>query len=198
MASYVPERSAVDNAVMRTSHEGGSSDNATDTSPGSARFAKITMSPALAALPGSALKVCLALACYCSPQKPQAWPKQARLAETLGISEQKVRAWLEAAREAGAVTWTRRPYARATCSYDLSGFWAMAEGTRWPPRATQTKGRRVNQRDASGRFANAQTAGKVGGSKRRKTRRFHPKASHPEETILKREIRIRKTRPRPL
>jgi len=145
--------------------------NAGDASPAPPRFAKITMSPALAALPGSALKVCLALASYCSPQKPHAWPKQARLAETLGISEQKVRAWLEVAREAGAVTWTRRPYARATCSYDLSSFWAMAEGTAWPQRAPRTTETKVKQRDASGRFANAQTAGKAGGSKRRETRR---------------------------
>lgn len=89
----------------------------------------VTMRPEVAALPGGALKVCLALACHTRPDSPRWYIPQKDLALELGVGERQLRNWLSQARAAGAITWKRRK-ARSCCVYDLAGFWAIAHPER--------------------------------------------------------------------
>ena len=148
-----------------------------ETKPG---YAQVYMTPELARLPGSVLKVCLALATFCTPQQPKAWPSQKLLAERMGIPEAKVRAWLVKARQAGQVTWTRKRTAKsvgrtskAGCEYDLSDFWALAT----PQEEAQSKRRESLRYDGAQNSAvKAQTNSAVSSEQTRELTREPIKA----------------------
>jgi len=82
------------------------------------------LTPEIARLPGTVLKVTLALAEYGSPRQPWAWPKVASLAERLGIPAWKVREWLDKAEGAGVLRRCKRRYPHASLAYDLRPWFA--------------------------------------------------------------------------
>jgi len=92
-------------------------------------WGRYRLTAGIARLPGSVLKVMLAVAEHGSPRRPWAWPRIALIAERLSIPPWKVRAWLKSAELTGLVVKCRRRYPHASLGYDLRP-WFAAMG--WP------------------------------------------------------------------
>jgi len=90
-------------------------------------WGRYRLTPEIARLPGSVLKVMLAVAEHGSPRRPWAWPKIALIAERLGIGTAKCRVWLKKAEAAGVLRKCKRRFARASLGYDLRR-WFVAMG----------------------------------------------------------------------
>jgi DNA-binding Lrp family transcriptional regulator len=88
------------------------------------QWGRYRVTPEIARLPGTVLKVTLALAEYASPLQPWCWPRVATIAERLGIGQAKVRAWLEKAEAAGIIRKCRRRYPHASLGYDMRPWFA--------------------------------------------------------------------------